>query len=106
MVGGKSAGLTVNIAAFVAAVPAELMNTARNREASSLRCAVNEYDVDIAPMMSDQTLPSELDCHWTSGIGEPLAEAVNDTVTPSTTVRSAGWVRITGGVSGAATVSI
>ena len=52
----------------------------------------------VAPEMLLQVLPSGLDCHWTVGVGEPLAAALKLAVCPAVTVWLAGWLVTTGGV--------
>ncbi len=49
--------------------------------------------VDVAPGILDQVAPlSVLSCHWTAGVGDPLAAAEKLAVCPAMTVWSAGWV--------------
>jgi len=46
--------------------------------------AVSEYVVAVAPLMSLNVSPL-LACHCTVGVGDPLAAAENETVTPAGT---------------------
>ena len=81
------AELIVNVAALLVAVPLLLVNTARNCLPPSDAVTVNEYVVDVAPLMLlNVDPPSVLTCHCTVGVGLPLAAAVNVAVPPTGTV--------------------
>jgi hypothetical protein len=78
---------TVSVAELEVAEPALFVKTARYSLPESPRAAVNEYVVDVAPLISLQVEPLfVLTCHFTVGDGEPLAEAENDAVAPAATL--------------------
>src|SRR5690242_10973455 len=83
----------VSVAAAEVALPTEWVKTARYwlpfREAE----LVKESVAEVAPAMSVKLLPlSVLTCHWTVGVGLPLAAAVKVTVCPAGTAWLTGWV--------------
>jgi hypothetical protein len=85
------AWLTVNVAAAVVAVPAELVNTARYRLPLSPEAAVKVYVRLVAPVMLLKLPPTER-CHRTVGVGLPDAAAVKLTEVPALTVWLDGLV--------------
>jgi hypothetical protein len=44
--------------------------------------------------------------HWTVGVGEPDAAALNEAVDPAATLSAAGWVVMAGAAPGAVTVRV
>ena len=45
------------------------------------------YEVDVAPAMFVNVMPTSVEiCHWTLGVGKPLAAAVNVADAPAHTV--------------------
>ena len=56
-------------------------------------------------MVVKLTPPSALTCHWTVGVGLPLAEAVNDTELPAHTVLLVG-LAVTNGAALTVTVAL
>ena len=62
-----------------------LVKTARYCRPLSPAAEVNEYVGLVAPEISDQALPV-LTCHFTVGVGLPLAAAVNVAVAPAVIV--------------------
>ena len=76
--------LTVSVTALVVADPKLFVKTARYCLPESAAFVVNEYVVDVAPLMSLQVVPlSVLSCHCTEGDGHPLAAVENDAVRPA-----------------------
>ena len=68
---------------------------------------VKLYVVEVAPLMLVNVVPPLLlTCHWTVGVGLPLAAAVNVTVLPAVTLWLVGLVVTTGAVRAAVTVSV
>jgi hypothetical protein len=69
--------VTASTASAVIAVPALFVNTARKRLPSSAEPVVNASVVDVAPPMSaNADAPGAATCHWTAGVGVPLAAAL------------------------------
>ena len=100
--GGPRYEVTVRVAAFVAADPPVLVNTARNSHPFTKAVGVPMIDVEVAPGMEIQVWrPSTETCHCTVGVGLPVAAAVNVTVPPEATVWLAGWVVTTGATTSA-----
>ena len=63
--------------------------------------------VFVFPDRSLQWAPaSVLTCHWTVGVGLPLAAAVNDAFEPYVIDWGVGWVVIEGAVQAAFTVNV
>ena len=86
----SGAVFTVSRALLVTAVPALLVNTARNCLPLSPAWAVKVWVVKVAPVMLPQLVPSLLDCHCTVGAGLPEAAAVKLTACPAETVWAEG----------------
>src|SRR5947209_15575374 len=64
---GGVTDVTVSVAADVVALPAGLVNTARNWSPLSPAAGVNVYDVLVAPVRFVQVVPPlVLICHWTA----------------------------------------
>ncbi len=62
---------------------------------------------ELASGMSVKLVPPLVDsCHCTAGVGVPDAAAVNVTLAPSVTDRSAGWVVIWGAITVVLTVNV
>ena len=59
---------------------------------------MNEYVSEVAPETFAHVVPLELDCHWTVGVGTPLAAAVKLAVDPALTVVFVGCEVIAGAV--------
>ena len=79
--------LTVRVAAFVVAVPHELVNTARYLLPFCELAVVKVSVVLVAPLRSVKvTPPLVLICHCTVGAGVPLAAAVKLALLPALTV--------------------
>jgi hypothetical protein len=98
---GAMAGITVMVAALVVADPTELVNTARSSQPFTKGVGTPLMLGDVTPGASIQVVPPSADtCHWTVGVGAPLAAAVNVTVPPWLTVWLIGWVVMTGAVAG------
>ncbi len=94
---GTSLRMTVSVAAFDVALPAELVNTARYSLPDSDSVAVPDRVVEVAPDTLLHVVPPSVDtCHWTVGVGVPDAAAVNVAVVPATTVTFAGCLVIAG----------
>jgi hypothetical protein len=90
---------TVSVAAVVASLPHVFVKTARNLLPVCEEEAVNDSVVPVAPDTSLQLPPLfVLTCHCISGVGVPLAAAVNDAVVPEQTVWFVGFVVTVGGV--------
>ena len=51
---------------------------------------MKEYVVEVALLISPHVVPSVLICHWTVGVGWPLAAALKLAVDPDVTVESSG----------------
>jgi hypothetical protein len=78
--------VTVSVAALVVADPELFVKTARYCLPESVALVVNEYVVDVAPLISLQAVPLfVLTCHCTVGIGNPPAAVENDAVAPAVT---------------------
>jgi hypothetical protein len=76
-VGAVVVAVTASTASAVVALPALLVNTARKRLPSSAGPVVNANVVDVAPPMSaNADAPGAATCHWTAGVGVPLAAAL------------------------------
>ena len=88
---------TVNVAALVVMLPTELVKSARYCLPVSANAVVKEYGADVAPEMSVHDVPSVLTCHFTVGVGVPMAAAVNVAVVPFTAVVLEGLVCNRGG---------
>ena len=51
----------------------------------------------MAPVTFAHVVPASVDtCHWTVGVGEPDAAALNEAVERAATLSLAGWVVIVG----------
>jgi hypothetical protein len=51
----------------------------------------------VAPVTFAHVVPASVDtCHWTVGVGEPDAAALNEAVELAATLSLAGWVVIVG----------
>ena len=48
-------------------------------------------------MLDHDVPPSAENCHWTVGVGDPDAAALNEAVDPAATVTLTGWLVIVGG---------
>ena len=95
---------TVSVAALEVVDPAIFVNTARYCLPLSPAAAVKLYVVLVAPPISVQVVPLALLCHFTVGVGVPLAAAVNVAVKPGATTWFVGWVVTVGAT--AVTVSV
>jgi hypothetical protein len=82
----------------VGTFPAAFVKIARYFLPVSANVVAKEYVAKVAPAMFVQVVPSGLFCHWTVGVGEPLAAAMKLVVTPEVTVRLVGWVVTAGTV--------
>ena len=73
------AAWTVSVAAFEVAVPTLFVNTARYCVPFCAAVVAGVvYVVEVAPeMFANVELPAAADCHWTVGVGTPLAAALN-----------------------------
>jgi hypothetical protein len=61
----------------------------------------------VAPATVDQVVPALVDtCHWTVGVGEPEAAALNEAVEFAATLSLAGWVVMMGEAPDAVTVKV
>jgi hypothetical protein len=90
---------TVRVAMELVAEPTELLKTARSSRPLLALVAVTVTIVVVAVGVAtaDQLAPPlEEDCHWTLGVGTPLARAVKLTWTPGSTLALAGCVVTTG----------
>ena len=98
---------TVNVAAFVVADPDEFVNTARYwvpfcaPVVESIVCVG-----DVAPAMFDHDPPTGMDCHWTVGVGVPLAAAVKLAALPAVAVAFDGCCVTVGAAAAGFTVSV
>ncbi|HXN63629.1 MAG TPA: hypothetical protein VN886_24500 [Acidimicrobiales bacterium] len=58
-------------------------------------------------MLDHDVPPSAENCHWTVGVGDPDAVALNEAVDPAATVTLTGWLVIVGGaLTGPVTVRV
>jgi hypothetical protein len=89
---------TVKVADVVVALPYSLEKTASKCSPFSAVVAVNEYVSDVAPLIADQLLPVADSSHWTVGVGEPEAAALNEAVDPDVTASFDGSSVILGAV--------
>jgi hypothetical protein len=81
------APVNVSVAAVVVAIPATLVNTAWYLFPFCPAVVANVSVVEIAPATLLNVAPPEaLTCHWTVGIGLPLAAAVKLTLLPTLTI--------------------
>jgi hypothetical protein len=59
----------------------------------------------VAPATVVQVVPALVEtCHWTVGVGEPEAAALNEAVELAATLSLAGWAVIVGSTAGMVTV--
>ena len=97
----------MSVTAAVVAEPTELVNTASYSYPFCADEAVNEYVVDVAPLMAVHELPPLVELrHWTVGVGEPDAAALNDAVEPEATEMLEGWDVIFGALEDDPTVTV
>ncbi len=95
--GAANAGDTVSVAAVVVAEPCEFVKTARNLLPVSIAVVVKFNVVEVAPATLVKVVPPlVLTCHWTVGVGFPLAVAVNVAVCPDVALWLVGLSVITG----------
>ena len=96
----------VRMAASEVVLPAELVKIALYLLPLSVARAVKLYVGEVAPLMLLQLAPlSALACHWTEGVGLPLAAAVKVAVLRAGTDWSVGWV-VTIGANCTVTVKV
>jgi hypothetical protein len=70
-------GVTVIAAGLLGTVPPTLLNTARTSQPFSNVVSAALSVGDVAPVMLIHTVPPSTDaCHWTVGVGVPVAAAV------------------------------
>ena len=62
--------------------------------------------VEAAPGIFCKKKVSKLTCHWTVGVGVPVAAAVNVAFAPKLTVAFAGFVVMTGALGSPFVVSV
>jgi hypothetical protein len=87
---------TVSVATFDVVLPTELVNTASYRVPLSPATGVNEYEVEVAPLIGVKFDAPTAFNHCTVGAGLPDAAAVKVTWLPAFTVWLCGWVVTTG----------
>jgi hypothetical protein len=98
--------VTVSVAAFVVALLATFVKTARYSYPLSLIAVVKAYVVEVAPATLFHVPPPLTDCcHCTVGPGFPEAAAANEALVPAATLSLPGSVVIAGAVA-AVTVSV
>ena len=98
------AAVTVSVAALVVEEPWLLVKTARNCQPFCDATVLKVRVVLVAPAMFAKVAPPLLEsCHWTVGVGLPVAAAVKLTLWPAVTVWSVGFV-VTVGADWAHTV--
>jgi hypothetical protein len=88
--------LTVNVAADVVALPQELVKTAWYKFPFCDEIAVNVSGDAPLPVFVHVEPPFVLTCHWSEGVGVPLAEALKLAVPPAQTVSFPGLPVICG----------
>jgi hypothetical protein len=83
---------TFKVAAFEVAEPAEFVKTAWY--ILPFCDALTDETVSVVAvgplMLLQEDPPSVLTCHWTVGVGSPLAAALNVALAPAQTVSSTG----------------
>ena len=90
-------GFTVNIAAVELTVPELLLHTARYRLLLSAVVTANVNVALVAPVIFVHVVPVGLDCHWTVGVGAPVAAEVKLAFVPAHIAWDAGCVVTAGG---------
>ena len=103
-----AAGFTVSSAAFVVALPAELVAMTRYcLPLSVVAVAGVVYVAAVAPAMLAQVAPLSLDsCHCKLGVGTPLAATVKVAAAGAVTVCAVGCVVMAGACDAGFTLSV
>jgi hypothetical protein len=97
---------TVTAAGEVVADPALLVKTASNWVPLAATFATNEYVGAVAPGIAAKGDPPTEYSHCTLGTGDPVADAVNETVVPEGTTVEEGCATIAGAIGDGVTVSV
>ncbi len=105
--GAANAGNTVSVAVVVVAEPCEFVNTARYLLPVWAAVVTKLSVVEVAPATFVKVVPPlVLTCHWTVGVGLPLAATVNVAVFPALTLWFVGLVVIAGAANAGNTDSV
>jgi hypothetical protein len=96
------AGVMVMVAGLLVAVPPALVKTALTSQPFTKPLSGPTVSgVDVAPDRLDHVVPPLNEyCHWTVGVGAPLAPAVNVRVPPDGADWLVGWVVTAGAMVG------